>query len=276
MRKRTKFDPNDDTLNGEGFSTSLVRGLQILRAFGSGDPPLGNLDLMERTGLPKATVSRLTYTLSALGYLVYDEALRRYSLGTASVSLGYTALSSNPVVHVSRPLMHALARETGAAVALAGLEQNEMVYLSNCRSESLVTLRLNLGSRLPLWNSGMGLAFLVGLTDDERDELKRNFLPKNRVERAEMIKLLDDALAQYARLGYITAFGTWQRHIRAVGIPFRPRDGSPPVAFTCGGIAEIIDSKSARQKIGPALMDLREKLESLLEGRNNIAIGDEI
>ena len=76
--------------------------------------------------------------------------LGRYSIGPATVSLGYSALSSSPVVHMARPLMQELADQTGAAVALGTRDGLEMVYLANCRSMCPVSLRLNVGSRLPL------------------------------------------------------------------------------------------------------------------------------
>jgi DNA-binding IclR family transcriptional regulator len=265
LRKRLN-NPLQDVTEGEGFSTSLVRGLQILRSFRPGEASLGNLELMARTGLPKATVSRLTYTLTGLGYLVYDDLLGRYRLGAATVSLGYTALSSNAVVSVSRPLMQALADETGAAVALGTRDHGEMIYLSNCRSESLVTLRLNVGSKLPLWNSSMGLAYLVGLPEEQRNILKKRFLPRARAERATLSKLLDQAQEQYSRVGYVTASGTWHSYVRAVGVPFTPVDGSPPLAFTCGGTAEIIDDKAIDERIGPALVRLRRGVEDVLAG----------
>jgi hypothetical protein len=85
------------------------RGLEILRSFTAEDTTLGNQELIERTGLPKATVSRLTATLVSLGYLHYDTQLGRYSIGPATVSLGYSALSSSAVVHMAQPLMQSLA-----------------------------------------------------------------------------------------------------------------------------------------------------------------------
>ena len=39
-------------------------------------PVLGNREIADRTGLPKATISRLTYTLVLLGYLSRDAALQ--------------------------------------------------------------------------------------------------------------------------------------------------------------------------------------------------------
>jgi DNA-binding IclR family transcriptional regulator len=57
------------------FVTALARGLEVLRACTPTEGLLGNGELVERTGLPKPTVSRLTHTLTKLGYLAYAERL---------------------------------------------------------------------------------------------------------------------------------------------------------------------------------------------------------
>src|SRR6266571_2034005 len=43
------------------FVVALARGLDVLRAFTPNEGLLGNQEIVTRTGLPKATVSRLTY-----------------------------------------------------------------------------------------------------------------------------------------------------------------------------------------------------------------------
>lgn len=48
---------------------SLERGLSILRELRAANAPVRNQDLVERTRLPKATVSRLLNTLGTLGYV---------------------------------------------------------------------------------------------------------------------------------------------------------------------------------------------------------------
>lgn len=49
------------------FATTLARGIELLRCFAAGDAMLSNAELAQRTGLPRPTISRLTYTLVALG-----------------------------------------------------------------------------------------------------------------------------------------------------------------------------------------------------------------
>ena len=69
------------------FVTALSRGLDILRAFRRGERMLFSRDLVARTGLPKATVSRLTYTLTQLGYLEPGPQSGQYALGAGVLAL---------------------------------------------------------------------------------------------------------------------------------------------------------------------------------------------
>ena len=53
----------DGEASDRHFITALARGLDVLSCFRSGDRMLGNQEIAARCGLPKSTVSRLTYTL---------------------------------------------------------------------------------------------------------------------------------------------------------------------------------------------------------------------
>jgi DNA-binding IclR family transcriptional regulator len=132
------------------FVMALARGLEVLRAFTPSEGLLGNQDIATRTGLPKATVSRLTYTLMRLGYLSHFARLGKYQLAPAAMSLGYSALANMRVREVARPFMQELADYSRASVALGSRDRLSLVYIENCRSENGVTLRLDVGARVPI------------------------------------------------------------------------------------------------------------------------------
>ncbi|MBE7183240.1 MAG: IclR family transcriptional regulator [Methylobacterium mesophilicum] len=265
MRKRAGRAEGSD---GEGVSSaaSLTRGLQILRAFTPLDATLGNQDLIQRTGLPKATVSRLTATLVGLGYLYYDAMLGRYGIGPATVSLGYSALSSSPVIHLARPLMQELADATGAAVALGTRDGAEMVYLANCRSLSPVSLQLNIGSRIPIDRTAMGLAYLAAAQPSERKTVAERLEDGGTGRGGALAPLAAEAEGAMERDGFVSTFGTWYSYINAVGVAFRPSDGSPLVALTCGGIVDILPADLCRNEVGPRLVRLVDSLRKRLAG----------
>ena len=75
--------------------------------------------------LPKSTVSRLTYTLTKLGYLHYVRESGKYRLGTATLALGSAVLGRFDVRDLARPLMQELAdahRHVGRARRAPALE----------------------------------------------------------------------------------------------------------------------------------------------------------
>jgi DNA-binding IclR family transcriptional regulator len=65
----------------------------VLGCFSAAEPVLGNKDFADRLRLSKPTISRLTFTLVALGYLRRDRATGKYQLGPAVLSLGHPLLA---------------------------------------------------------------------------------------------------------------------------------------------------------------------------------------
>jgi len=133
---------SSEGLDERKFVVALARGLELLRAFRPGEVLLGNRDFVERTGLPKATVNRLAYTLTTLGYLRFDEAAGKYALDTGVLSLGFALLAGADTLELARPHMRELAREIGAAVSLGCRDGFDMIYLETIRSETALTLGL--------------------------------------------------------------------------------------------------------------------------------------
>src|SRR3954471_4352807 len=100
------------------FATTLARGLEVVGFCTPLEPMLGNKEISVRTGLPKPTVSRLTYTLTKLGYLRHNMRLGKYQLGSAVLSIGYPLLASMNVRQVARPLMKELADYCNGSVSM--------------------------------------------------------------------------------------------------------------------------------------------------------------
>ncbi len=171
------------------LATSLVHGLDLLRCFTLAEQVLSNAELAQRTGLSKATITRLTYTLTLLGFLRFDAVMRRYRLGSASITVGYPLLVSLKVRQVARPLMHALATEIGGSVALGMRDRTQMVYLETCRARDLVNLQLlpDIGARVPIPQTAIGRAWLASAPSEQADAVRQASLAVLRQRRAERI-----------------------------------------------------------------------------------------
>lgn len=244
------------------FVMALARGLEILRAFQATDGMLSNQEIAQRTGIPKPTVSRLTYTLTKLGYLTYSERLERYQLGTGVLALGYSCLASVGIRQVARPLMQQLADEVGLAVSLGSRDRLSMVYLENCQGGGALTLRPQVGSRIPIGTTAMGRAFLAVLPDKERGYLMEHLERKDPATWPEIREGIEQAVRDYLELGYCMSLGDWERDVNAVGVPLVLDDGADVVAFNCGGPSFHMSRERVEKEIGPRLVALVQSVRS--------------
>lgn len=113
---------------------SLERGIELLRSFRPGSELLGNAELAERTGLSRATVSRLTQTLVGSGMLQVDPASRAFRLAPAVLSFAHAMRTGSTVLGTAAPLMREVAEARKINVGLAAPDRDEMVYLESARS----------------------------------------------------------------------------------------------------------------------------------------------
>jgi DNA-binding IclR family transcriptional regulator len=246
------------------FVNALARGLEVLRCFGPGEIYLSNADMARRTAIPKPTISRLTYTLTKLGYLNYSEQLGKYQLGAGVLALGYRMLSNLDVRKLARPLMEELAEHAQASVSMGTRDRLSMVYVETCRSSANVTLRLDVGSRIPLMTTAMGKALLCILPQSERDYLM-DHARTHDTERWPRIRAgIEQGFKDYQERGFCISAGEWQNDIHAVGVPMLGADGEQVMAFNCGGPAFLLSRDKLESDLGPRLVALVKTIESNL------------
>jgi DNA-binding IclR family transcriptional regulator len=247
------------------FVVALSRGLDVLRAFQPTDGLLGNQEIAARTNLPKPTVSRLTYTLTKLGYLTPVPRFEKYQLAPPALALGYAALANLGVRHLSEPFREQLMRETGGAVAIGGRDRYSMIYFGQSRA-GVVNVQLDVGSRIPIATTAMGRAYLWALPDDERTALLRELRDHYGSRWPKMRDGIERAGETVAKHGFAISAGEWQDDVHAVGVALMLNDGTGPYAFNCGAPAFRFTEDRLRNDIGPRLVAMVRNIEAALGG----------
>lgn len=242
------------------FVTALARGLEVLACFRKSDVLLDNQEIASRCNLPKSTVSRLTFTLTRLGYLHYVEPLAKYRLGTAVLTLGTSMLARLDVRNIARPLMGELAAFSNAHIGLAARDRLSMVYVECCRGEAAVSLTLDVGSRVSISTSAMGRGFLAACTEEERapilDEIRA-------IDPAGWPRTRDgilQAIEDVGTIGCACSFGDWQPNVNAIAVGFRPGGGLPPMAINCGAPGMIVTTAFLLGEVRPKLVAIGRRL----------------
>jgi len=246
------------------FVTALARGLEVLSSFRSGEKTLGNQELAERCGLPKSTVSRLTSTLTKLGYLIQLEDSGKYRLGTATLSLGSAMLARLDVRQVARPYMETLAAQSKATVALAVRDRLSMIYIENVRSPAPLTLSLDVGSRMPLAISAIGRAWLAAVSESERRDIMEQLRRQHPADWPLLKAGIERGVADHATLGVTCSFGEWQPDVNGIARALNPGGGLPPMALNCGGASSSLSKKFLLDEIRPRLIEITTRIEEML------------
>lgn len=243
------------------FVTALSRGLDVLSCFRSGSRLLGNQDISERCRLPKSTVSRLTYTLTKLGYLHYVKESGKYRLGTATLALGSAVLGRFDVRDLARPLMQELADATGTSVSLGARQRLSMVYVEVCKGNAVLSLNSEVGMRLPVATSAIGRAYLAVCSDTERADLMEQIRELDHLAWPAIKQGIDKSLALWQESGVCGSFGDWQPDVNGIAAGFRPGNGLPPMAINCGAPAFKVSPEYLLSEVRPRMIELVRRIE---------------
>lgn len=245
-------DPKD-----RNFVTALARGLEVLRAFRANETELSNTDIARRTGLPKATVSRLTYTLCQLEYLVADPRSGAYRLGPGVLQLGFGVLSGMEIGARAGPVLEDLTRGPNSYItaALGERFRDQVIYVAVGQSSEDVALSMHVGSRLPLFASAIGRAILVGLAPADRAALMAALDRAEPDGAAARARQLDQARAEYESRGFCTGYGDWRADVNGIAVPVRSVNNDRVYGLNVGGPSFHVGAQELEEIYAPRLIE---------------------
>lgn len=142
-----------------GSNTMLERVDAIFSAFQGPDRVLGVSELARRTGIPKASISRIVAELVRLNLL--EKSDPGIKLGIRLFELGEHASGPKDLRRLAFPHMLDLRTSTNQTVHLAVLDGKEVVYVQILRSRATPPLPSRVGGRLPAYATGVGKALLA-------------------------------------------------------------------------------------------------------------------
>ncbi|WP_233271547.1 IclR family transcriptional regulator [Paraburkholderia acidiphila] len=253
--------PPDAESTDRQFAINLARGLQVLRAFTPAEPMLGNRELADRTGLPKATISRLTYTLTLLGYLNRSEKYQRYRLGAGVLTLGYPMLAAMQIRQIARPYMEKLARETRCSVNLGMRDRLSVVYVDSCRPGRDNRAQPDIGSTRPLLATSIGRALLIAESAKERQAVLNRLRLDDPERYAADLPQWDADQAAFASRGYTLSRGDWIRDIHAIAVPVRQPPDDERIALNCTIVSRRLADDWIERTVAPLLLEAALRIE---------------
>jgi DNA-binding IclR family transcriptional regulator len=236
---------------------SLERGISILRAFRPGADLLGNGELAERTGLSRATISRLTQTLVDSGMLEHDRRQRAYRLAAPVLSLAHAMRSGSPVLQIASPLMRKEAELRKINIGLAVADGSEMLYLESVRYSRKVAWRnVVAGQRVPMELTSLGRAWLAVVSEETKRPLFELFQKRRASTWHELSQDIEAAAISIRSKGFCWA--SWQPQVVALATPIVVNDH--PIYVLNMSVTADIDPAEVVDRLQTPLQNLAKWL----------------
>ena len=208
------------------FMSSLARGLAVIRGFSREKRSMTISQLSQKTGIPRAAVRRCLYTLERLGYVASEDG-RNFALRPKLLGLGHAYLSSTPLVVTAQPFLDRVSDAVNESCSLAILDGADILYVARSVSSRIISVALNVGSRLPAHCTSIGLVLLASLPPEAlrahlaRVELKRH-TERTITSRTALIEVLEEVRIQ----GYAVADNMMEVGVRSIAVPVHDAAGT--------------------------------------------------
>ena len=211
--------------NSPDFIEAIARGLDVIRAFGPGQPVMSLAGVAGASDLPRPTARRILLTLEQLGY-ARQVGAGGYELTPRVLDLGMSYVLSRGLWEVARPHMEALVSRTRESSSIAQLDGSDIVYVARVAVPKIVTLAVTIGTRFPAMQTSLGKVLLAALPLAEAERVLAEPSRSGITARWQ-----PDATERAASLREVRARG-WALTdeqlapgIRSVAVPLRDGDG---------------------------------------------------
>ncbi|MCI2105817.1 MAG: IclR family transcriptional regulator [Intestinimonas sp.] len=138
---------------------SAERVLRIFEHLSNFPHGLTAKQISEQLGYAGSSTFEILRTLSDNEYLLVDES-KCYTLGPKLIRLGINAAAFLDINRIAAPILRWLMDTLSETVFMAVLSGDEVVYVSKINSDKTILTNASIGSRKPIYCTGLGKAFL--------------------------------------------------------------------------------------------------------------------
>ena len=220
---------------------SIERAFQILEQLSAHPGGMQVTKLAEETGLSKSTVHRLLQTLINLKYVKQDVDSERYTIGYRALYLTRNLIHSSAIITNAKPHLQKLVEEIKETVHLCIEEFEEVVYVDKIESKQTFRMSSRIGSRAPLYCTGVGKIILSGRSDEEILDISSRieFIPRtpNTITSKEE---LQREIQKIRRTGYSLDNIENEPGIRCIAVPVYDFSGNIVASFSVSGPSDRI------------------------------------
>lgn len=183
-------------------------------------------EVVEATGLAKATTHRILSTLVDAGFITVGPD-GSYLPGPKILSLAGRALQRIDISAIAQPFVDDLVEKVHCTVHVGVVNGDEIVYLIRSDSDKPYQMPSRVGHAIPMHSSGIGKVVLSGYTEDGLERfVARAGLPPRTEHTITTIEGLRSEISSVRRLGYALDREENVPGVACVAAPIRDHTGT--------------------------------------------------
>lgn len=233
---------------------SIERAFCILEKLSENPDGIQITRLAEQVNLSKSTVHRLLSTLIEMNYVSQDIETERYKVGYQVLFLSRNLLNNTDLIAIAKPFLQSLSHDINETIHLCIEDKCEIVYIDKIESNQTIRMYSRIGSRAPMYCTGVGKMLLSNCYDKELEKVLQLTSFERRTPHT--ITTRDDLLNELdiiRRQGYALDDIENEQGIRCIAAPIYNYTGRVISSFSISGPSERISHERIE-------LELKEKI----------------
>lgn len=162
------------------------------------------------------------------------KTVRISSCGRGS-ALGHAWLASTPLARSAQPVLRHLSEMLNESCSIATLDGDDILYIARASSSRIMTIDLDIGSRLPAWATSMGRVLLSHQPEEKlNDMLARVTMIRYTPQTVDSVAKLRAELKRVHQQGYALNDQELEMGLRSLAVPLFNAQGQVRRRSTSG------------------------------------------
>ena len=247
---------------GKEYVHALEKGLAVMGVLANADTPMSLSQVAAGCGASRASARRFLLTLTELGFVA--QSGKQFELTPKVLSLGAHRFDGGLLWQVARPLMQALSDRLNESCSAAVRDGADIVYVARVAASRIMSVNLDVGSRLPAAHTSMGRVILADLLADELARfLATTPLPAQTGRTVTDPQELTRVIAETGEQGYALIDQELELGLRSIAVPLRDTSGRVFAGLNVSAQAARVDTAMMIKEFLPLLKESANRIEAL-------------
>jgi DNA-binding IclR family transcriptional regulator len=223
-------------------NNSIDKALTILSAFAPYNKEMGTIEISQKLGFHKATVSRILLNLTRHGFLHQNSRTKKFILGPTILTLAGAVRQSlnNNVLHIAKPFIDDLRDKIEETVVLEVLSGENTIIIYTADGPKPVRIAGTVGDTLPAHVAAGAKAILAFSSPNAWKRFSKAKMPSFTKNTITDPKVLQVQFENVRRQGFAFDKEEHDIGINAIGVPIFNNEEKPVAAIVVAGPSQRI------------------------------------